>query len=70
MLIACLATGIAPQEVEELGLGIAAWREELAPAAPATCVFRDSAFPDDIAKSNLTAILEQHGIERRKIQSL
>ena len=28
-----------------------------------TVVFRDSAFADDVAKSNLIAILEQHGLE-------
>jgi nicotinamidase-related amidase len=27
-----------------------------------TDVFRDSAFADDVAKTNLAAILEQHGI--------
>ncbi len=27
-----------------------------------TCAFRDSAFTDDVAKTNLSAILEQHGI--------
>ena len=26
-------------------------------------VFRDSAFADDVAKTNLTAILQQHGLE-------
>ena len=26
-------------------------------------VFRDSAFADDVAKTNVSAILEQHGIE-------
>ena len=39
-----------------------AWRKELAPAVDTTCVFRDSAFNDDVAKTNLTAILAQHGI--------
>ena len=38
--------------------------QELAPAGDTTCVFRDSAFADDVAKSNLAAILEQHGIAR------
>ena len=27
-----------------------------------TVIFRDSAFADDVAKTNLTAILEQHGL--------
>lgn len=28
-----------------------------------TIVFRDSAFADDVAKTNLTALLQQHGLE-------
>ena len=61
-LIACLAEGIASDEVEPLGLGIADWHVELEPAGDTTVVFRDSAFADDVAKTNLTAILEQRGI--------
>ncbi len=61
-LIACLAEKIARADVEPLALGIANWRESLAPAGDTTCVFRDSAFDDDVAKSNLAAILEQHGL--------
>jgi adenine-specific DNA-methyltransferase len=40
-----------------------AWHGELRPAGDTTVVFRDSAFPDDVAKTNLTAILQQHGLE-------
>jgi adenine-specific DNA-methyltransferase len=61
-LIACLAPKIAGDDVEELGQGIVAWRKELATAGDTTCVFRDSAFADDVAKTNLAAILEQNGI--------
>ena len=61
-LIACLAEKIAPDEVETLGLGIADWHAELEPAGETTVVFRDSAFADDVAKTNLTAILEQRGL--------
>jgi len=63
VLLACLSTAVAPDEVEPLALGIAEWYAELAPAGDTTCVFRDSAFADDIGKSNLTAILEQHGLK-------
>lgn len=63
VLMACLATAIGSTEVEALADGIAAWHKELAPAAETTCVFRDSAFTDDVAKTNLAAILEQNGIE-------
>ena len=61
-LIACLVESIASDEVESLGLGIAEWHAELAPAGDSTVVFRDSAFADDVAKTNLAAILEQHGL--------
>ncbi len=62
VLMACLATSIAREEAEPLALGMAAWRRELAPAGETACVFRDSAFADDVAKSNLAAILSQHGL--------
>ena len=35
-------------------------KKELAPAANTTCVFRVSAFTDDVAKTNLAAILNQY----------
>ncbi len=62
-LLVCLAEKIASAEVEPLALGIAAWHKELAPAGETTVVFRDGAFADDVAKTNLTAILQQHGLE-------
>lgn len=61
-LFACLATSVKADEVEQLALGIAAWQKELAPAGESVAVFRDSAFADDIAKTNLTAILQQNGL--------
>ncbi|MDD2772506.1 MAG: site-specific DNA-methyltransferase [Elusimicrobiales bacterium] len=61
-LISCLATAISAKEVEPLAHGIIAWHKALAPAGDTTIVFRDSAFADDIAKTNLTAILDQHEI--------
>jgi adenine-specific DNA-methyltransferase len=62
VLIACLTEKIGRDEVEKLGLGIVEWRKTLAPAGDTTCVFRDSAFADDVAKTNLAAVLEQNGI--------
>jgi len=62
VLIACLAENITREDIELLAQGIVAWHKELAPAGDTTCVFRDSAFADDVAKTNLAAILEQHGI--------
>jgi adenine-specific DNA-methyltransferase len=61
--MACLAEKVSYHEVESLALGIVAWHKELAPAGNTTCVFRDSAFVDDVVKTNLTAILEQSGIQ-------
>jgi len=63
VLLACLAATIAREAVEALARGIIDWHQELAPAGDTTCVFRDSAFANDIAKTNLAAILEQHGIK-------
>jgi adenine-specific DNA-methyltransferase len=62
VLLACLVTEITRDQVEALAQGIVAWHQELAPAGDTTCVFRDSAFADDVAKSNLAAILNQHGL--------
>jgi adenine-specific DNA-methyltransferase len=62
-LLVCLSSNIAVAEVEPLALGIADWHKQLAPAGESTVVFRDSAFADDVAKTNLTAILQQHGLE-------
>lgn len=64
VLMACLDTSITVADAEPLALGIVAWQQQQAPAGDTTCVFRDSAFADDVAKSNLAAILEQHGIAR------
>jgi adenine-specific DNA-methyltransferase len=68
VLMCCLDKTITAAEAEPLALGIAAWRKALDPAGDVTCVFRDSAFENDVAKTNLAAILEQHGIA--KVRSL
>ena len=63
VLLACLAEEISRPDIERLAEGIVDWHNELAPIGDTTCVFRDSAFSDDVAKTNLTAILEQNGIQ-------
>lgn len=68
VLMTCLDKAITAADAEPLALGIAAWRKALGPAGDVTCVFRDSAFENDVAKTNLAAILEQHGIA--KVRSL
>jgi adenine-specific DNA-methyltransferase len=62
-LLVCLATKITAAEVEPLALGIVEWHKQLTPAGETQVVFRDSAFADDVAKTNLTAILQQYGLE-------
>jgi adenine-specific DNA-methyltransferase len=61
-LLVCLDKKISREEIEPLAVGIVEWHKQLAPAGESTVVFRDSAFADDVAKTNLTAILEQHGL--------
>ena len=61
-LLVCLDESITRTDAEPLALGIAAWHKQLAPAGESQVVFRDSAFEDDVAKSNLAAILHQHGM--------
>ena len=61
-LITCLDKSIVQREVESLAHGIADWHDELAPAGDSTVVFRDSAFQNDVTKTNLAAILEQRGL--------
>ncbi len=62
VLIACLASSVTQDDVEALAQGIVAWLKELKPAGESTIVFRDNAFSDDIAKTNLTSILNQNGL--------
>jgi adenine-specific DNA-methyltransferase len=62
-LIVCLATSISRDDAEPLALGIIEWHKQLNPVGESTVVFRDSAFADDVAKTNLAAILQQHGLE-------
>ena len=62
VLLTCLAESITRNEVESLAQGIIAWRKEFAPVGDSQVVFRDSGFEDDVTKTNLTAILSQHGL--------
>lgn len=61
-LVVCLSEAISHAVVEELAHGIVAWCKEQNTAGAPRVVFRDSAFADDVAKTNLTAILQQHDI--------
>ncbi|GAB3759245.1 hypothetical protein GCM10028796_06140 [Ramlibacter monticola] len=68
VLLSCFDERISVADAEPLALGIVAWHKEQATAGEVTCVFLDSAFENDVAKTNLAAILEQHGIA--KVRSL
>lgn len=63
VLLACLSETISVADVEALANGIVTLHQVLAPAGDSTCVFRDSAFANDVAKTNMAAILQQHGIQ-------
>jgi adenine-specific DNA-methyltransferase len=62
VLLVCLDKEIGRKEAEPLAFGIAQWHKALAPAGESQVVFRDAAFADDVAKTNLSAILAQHGL--------
>ena len=62
-LFVCLAPEILRDDAEPLALGIIQWHKQLTPAVESAIVFRDSGFEDDVTKTNLTAILQQHGLE-------
>ena len=61
-LFVCLSKEVPQADVAKLAESIIAWHIELNPAGETTIVFRDSAFADDVAKTNLTAILDQAGL--------
>ncbi len=62
-MLVCLNARIGRDDVEPLSAGMIEWHAELAPSGPTQVIFLDSAFADDVAKSNLAAILEQHGLK-------
>ena len=62
VLFACLDEAILRTDVEALANGILQWHKELAPDTDTHIFFRDSAFADDVTKTNMAAILEQNGI--------
>lgn len=68
-LIVCLSDGITRETVEGLAQGIIAWWQSLAPtdedkgARNTRVIFKDSGFVDDVAKTNMAAILNQAGIK-------
>lgn len=66
VLFACLDTAISVSDAELIGQEILAWHESLSTVGDVSCVFRDNAFVDDIAKINLTMFLHEGGISSVK----
>ncbi len=62
VLFACLDESITKEQVEDIAQAIIVWYGELAPSSDTHVFFRDSAFRDDVSKTNMAAILEQNGI--------
>jgi len=62
VMFACLDESITKDQVEDIAQGIVGWYGELAPNSDTHVFFRDSAFRDDVSKTNMAAILEQNGI--------
>jgi adenine-specific DNA-methyltransferase len=59
-LMACMADGIDMTVAEPLAQGILEWRKAISPAVKTEFVFKDSGFTDDVAKTNMAAIIEQN----------
>ena len=62
ILFACLGKSISKDQIEEIGQAIVGWYRDLATSSDVHVFFRDSAFSDDVSKTNMAAILEQNGI--------
>lgn len=62
VLFACFTASIAKDEVDQIGQAILSWHKELEPETDSHVFFRDSAFENDVVKTNMAAILEQNGI--------
>ena len=62
-LITCLGGSIRREDVEALANGIADWCDDMTHKGDTTVVVQDSAFADDVAKTNLAVMLEQHGLK-------
>ena len=61
-LIACLDECITSEDAEPLAAGIADLHAGIQHVGETTVVFRDSAFANDIVKTNVAAILNQRGL--------
>jgi adenine-specific DNA-methyltransferase len=60
---ACLDENIQAGDIESIAQIIIDWYQELAPGNKPHIFFRDSAFENDMVKTNLAAILQQNGLD-------
>lgn len=61
-LFTCFTRQIPASSVEALTKGIIDWHKSLKAGKDTVCYFLDDAFENNVAKTNLCAILEQHGL--------
>lgn len=61
-LFTCFTRQIPASGVEVLTKGIIDWHKSLKAGKDTVCYFLDDAFENNVAKTNLCAILEQHGL--------
>lgn len=62
-VFACLDDSILASDLDVITSAIIEWHKELAPSNDTHIFFKDSAFQDDVVKTNLAAILEQNGLK-------
>ena len=60
---ACLDEHIQASDIESIAQLIIDWYQELAPGNKPHIFFRDSAFENDVVKTNIAAILQQNGLD-------
>ena len=60
---ACLDENIQANDVESIAQVITDWYQELVPGNKPHIFFRDSAFENDVVKTNIAAILKQNGLD-------
>lgn len=60
---ACLDESIQASDIESVTQLIIDWYQELAPGNKPHIFFRDSAFENDVVKTNIAAILQQNGLD-------
>ncbi|STV98051.1 type III restriction-modification system methylation subunit [Klebsiella pneumoniae] len=61
-LFTCFTRQIPASSIEVLTKGIIDWHKSLKAGKDTVCYFLDDAFENNVAKTNLCAILEQHGL--------